>query len=710
MQPGMSLPAETTRNLEAALEKYFSFSAFKTGQVDAIHASLSGRDCVVIMPTGSGKSLCYQLSALMLPGLTLVVSPLIALMKDQVDALEARGLPATFLNSSLNWDEMRHRLDAMARNTFKLVYVAPERFQNQAFRERLRDIDVSLVAVDEAHCISQWGHDFRPDYLRLRPVLAAMPQTRIMALTATATPDVRADIVEQLGLGATPRKAPLVAVHGFERPNLHLAVTRTSTHQAKLGRILDVLDTYPTGIVYASTRKQVERVQALLKAEGRACEVYHGGMADTDRKRVQDRFMSGKAPVVAATNAFGMGVDRGDLRTVMHWDIPGSLEAYYQEVGRAGRDGAPAWCELLFNYADVRTQEFFLEGANPTRAQVQSVWDLLRRSCADEPVQCTVAEWASHLPGAKNEMMVRTALALLERVGLIQRQRSGTESYTTRLAPGADLADLGNSFQYLDKKKERDRRKLDTMLRYVDARTCRHAFILAYFGEQQMPARCENCDRCARRRSAGQRPLSEEQWLDVQKALSCVARMDGRFGIGRVAQVLAGSQARPVVDRGLDRLSTFGLFSERGERFARELLDALLQDGCIEIGGNEYPLACLTERGRKVMQRQTQPSLVWPTSARATAPLTKKASRSAPAVSAADAPLLQALKQWRTKQAKAAGKPAYTVLQDRTLAELAARRPETWTDLESIPGIGPAKLARYGEALLSMIAGHPGRE
>ena len=702
----MNLPAEAKPRLEAALKTHFGFSTFKTGQMDAVGACLSGGDAVVIMPTGSGKSLCYQLSALMLEGVTLVVSPLIALMKDQVDALTARDLPATFLNSSLGWDEMRRRLDAMASGAYKLVYVAPERFQNKTFSERLSTIDVSLVAVDEAHCISQWGHDFRPDYLRLRPVLAAMPKTRIMALTATATPEVRADIVEQLGLGIAPRMPPLVAVHGFERPNLHLAVTRTPTHRAKLNRILDVLEQYPTGIVYASTRKQVERVQAMLAAEGRACEVYHGGMADADRKRVQDRFIGGGAPLVAATNAFGMGVDRGDLRMVMHWDIPGSVEAYYQEVGRAGRDGAPAWCELLFNYADVRTQEFFLEGANPTRAQVQSVWDLVRTTCATEPEQCTVAEWARRLPGAKNEMMVRTALSLLERVGLIERRRDGAESYTTQLAAGAEMADLGNSFQYLDRKKARDRRKLDTMLKYVDARTCRHAFVLSYFGEQEVTSTCDNCDRCARQRTMKRPALSEEQWVEVQKALSCVARMNGRFGLARVAQVLAGSRAKPVIDRGLDQLSTHGLMQDRGERFARALLEALLQDGCIELGGGEYPLASLTARGSQVMRRQKEPALDWPDAPTASRKASAEKRNDTPALRAADAPLLQALKAWRTKQAKASGKPAYTVLHDRSLAEIAARRPETWTDLETVPGIGPAKLAKHGEALLAIVAEH----
>ncbi|MEM7394431.1 MAG: ATP-dependent DNA helicase RecQ, partial [Verrucomicrobiota bacterium] len=323
-----------TEQLTDALQKHFGFSTFLEGQDEAVSHVLNGTDTVVIMPTGSGKSLCYQLTSLLLDGITIVVSPLIALMKDQVDGLAQKKIPTTFINSTLSAHEMFERLDGIERGEYKLVYVAPERFRNQRFMNLLRSINVSLLAVDEAHCISQWGHDFRPDYLRIHLVVNELPHARVMALTATATPQVREDIATQLQLGQNGRPEPQILVHGFSRPNLSLNVTRASSHQIKLDRIREVVEQHETGIIYCSTRKQTERVCKSLKGLKQACGMYHGGMSDEDRKKVQDRFMDGRLSVVAATNAFGMGVDRADLRFVIHWDIPGSIEAYYQEVGR----------------------------------------------------------------------------------------------------------------------------------------------------------------------------------------------------------------------------------------------------------------------------------------------------------------------------------------------------------------------------------------
>lgn len=277
-------------------------------------------------------------------------------MKDQVDGLNARGLPVTFLNSTLHPREMEERMQGLEQGTFKLVYVAPERLRDSRFLACLDRIHLSMMAVDEAHCVSQWGHDFRPDYLQLGRITQRYPEARIMALTATATGKVRNDIVTHLGLGQQGRETPRVYVHGFSRPNLHISVRRCATHDEKFQRVRNAIEEWGTGIIYCSTRKQVERVAEKLKRIGREIPVYHGGLPDRDRERIQNQFMSGAVPVVVATNAFGMGVDRSDVRFVLHWDIPGSMEAYYQEIGRAGRDGAPAGCELLYNYADVRTQ------------------------------------------------------------------------------------------------------------------------------------------------------------------------------------------------------------------------------------------------------------------------------------------------------------------------------------------------------------------
>ncbi len=363
--------------IREGLERWFGYADFRPGQFEPVSAVLNGRDAVVVMPTGAGKSLCFQLPALLMDGVAVVVSPLISLMRDQVAALERRQIPATFLNSTLDARTCELLEAEILKGKYKLVYVATERMTNARFADFLKRLNISFLAVDEAHCISQWGHDFRPDYLALGALIAAHPAMRVMAVTATATPAVRRDIIQQLGLEAraTFPDGLFVRVQGFARPNLHLTVSRCATHEEKSERIFSLIHAHRTGIVYVATRKQAQIVyDRLCSAAHRLGEseplLYHAGLETSERTRVQQRFMSAKHPVVVATNAFGMGIDRADIRFVAHWDIPGSLEAYYQEVGRAGRDGLPARCELLFNYVDVRTQEYFFKNSeNPMRGR-----------------------------------------------------------------------------------------------------------------------------------------------------------------------------------------------------------------------------------------------------------------------------------------------------------------------------------------------------
>ena len=616
--------AWTDERLQSELSRHFGYDAFREGQRDTVRRLLEGRDVVLVMPTGSGKSLCFQLTALLLPGVTVVVSPLIALMKDQVDALERRGIPATFLNSSVDGAEMAYRLDGIRAGRYKLVYVAPERFRNRRFAEVLASARVSLFTVDEAHCISQWGHDFRPDYMNLRNVLGQLGPARVLAVTATATPDVRDDIVRQLGLGEASRAAPAVSVTGFARPNLYLSVTRCPTHKYKFSRLVQAVDAYHCGIIYCSTRKMVERVASLLKSDGFSPITYHGAMKDEERTAAQEKFMAAKTPLVVATNAFGMGVDRGDIRFVVHWDIPGSLEAYYQEVGRAGRDGATAWCELLFNYADVATQKFFLDGANPSFGDILSVWNTVRKVCEKEEKSCSVEEWSS-LAGVKNDMEVRTILGLIERAKLIEREiLPGKRVYTTRLLPNPDpeLKELKRLTAGLDEKRRRDEQKLKTLLRFVDHFGCRHAFMLNYFGEPPAFTRCGHCDRCGKMEpsSAGGRaqieeakPPTEEQWIVIQKVLSCVTRMNGRFGAQRVAQVLHGDRDETIARHGLDTLSTFGLLADMTVPQIRSVIDVLQAEECVAVSPDEYRCVALTPKGRQVMMRQYEGFVIgWP--------------------------------------------------------------------------------------------------
>ena len=346
-------PPTITHDPVEALEEHFGHRDFLDGQEQVVSAILAGRDALAVMPTGGGKSLCYQLPALVMDGVTIVVSPLIALMKDQVDALVAKGIPAAMINSTLSPAEQQEHIAGMRGGQFKLVYIAPERFRSRSFKDALRQIDIALFAIDEAHCLSQWGHDFRPDYLRLGDAIRDIGEPQTAAFTATATPEVRADILEHLGL-----RDPFESISGFARPNLSLKVTPCEKVDHKYARIRAIVDEHATGIIYCSTRKKVEEVAETVAGWGMSVVSYHGGMTAEDRDAAQDLFISKKRDVAVATNAFGMGIDRSDVRFVIHFDIPGSIEAYYQEAGRAGRDGEPSVCELLFNYADTRTQEY----------------------------------------------------------------------------------------------------------------------------------------------------------------------------------------------------------------------------------------------------------------------------------------------------------------------------------------------------------------
>jgi ATP-dependent DNA helicase RecQ len=400
----------------SALERYFGYPDFRPGQGEAIRSALSGRDTLIVMPTGGGKSLCYQVPALVLPGLTLVVSPLIALMLDQVSALERRSIAAALVNSTLSSDEIRERLDRAARGALKLLYVAPERFASPAFQRALEQMNISMVAVDEAHCVCQWGHDFRPSYLRLRQVWPKIGNPRILALTATATPEVRRDIVSELGLSRAR-----VLVHGFDRPNLNWIVRREEKLADKCRSLIRLLSgSDESAVVYASTRKMVEAAAELLRSAGIGAAAYHAGLTREQRVWVQEAWTSGEVPVVVATNAFGMGIDKENVRRVIHFQMPGSLEAYYQEAGRAGRDGEPAECILLHAYRDRFTHEFFIRTSYPPRKVLLSTYRALRDAAESFGGPVMPARFAHRVAGIKSEREVYSALRILTDFGAVE--------------------------------------------------------------------------------------------------------------------------------------------------------------------------------------------------------------------------------------------------------------------------------------------------
>ena len=505
--PTRSLPAEprSEGELEARVRlglegglRRLGYRAFRAGQREAIETLLGARRLLLVAPTGGGKSLIYQLPATLLPGTTLVISPLISLMHDQVSALRARGIAATFLAATLDAREMRRRMADMGRGAFELVYAAPERLGFAGFRSLLRELDCPLIAVDEAHCISEWGHDFRPDYLQLGELLAEFPAARVLACTATATPVVRDEILERLGLEAdTPQ-----IVHGFARPNLSLRVFEARGRREREARVdaalAEALDAPGAGrgcsIVYAPTRRGAEEEATRLAAAGWRAAAYHAGMDGARRDAVQGGFSRGETEVVVATNAFGMGIDRPDVRAVIHLAPPGSIEAYYQEVGRAGRDGGDCQGLLLVSPGDMALRRRLIErggdGQAPDPAVVQHKWEL-----------------------------------------------------------------------FLE------------LMRYAEGGSCRHDAVLRYFGdEEETLAGCGHCDVCLRLEAGDQGPDPEVVSTTVRKALSAVARIHGRFGLGAAAKLLRGGEDPRLARAGLDRTRTHGTLSEHSEEWLLRLL------------------------------------------------------------------------------------------------------------------------------------------
>ena len=544
------------------LRDVFGYGEFRPGQAEVISAVLARRDTLAVMPTGGGKSVCYQVPALLREdGLTLVVSPLLALMKDQVDAMRAMGVPAAAINSTVAVEEQRQVLAAAGEGTIRLLYVAPERFGAGGFMAALRSLRVSLLAIDEAHCISQWGHDFRPSYRDLGAVRDRIGSPPIVALTATADPRVREDIVQRLGL-----KQPEIHVAGFDRPNLRFEVVRVSTLKEKFEGISAQLRALKdeSAIVYCGTRKRVEEVTDSLQRAGIKCARYHAGMEDSDRKRIQDAFARDKLRVIVATNAFGMGIDKPDVRAVIHHDMPDSLESYYQEAGRAGRDGDPATCTLFYAGRDRGLREFFIEMAHPEASRVVEVYQQLV-SFGGNRVHVREVMRENDEPG------INAAIQSLVESGLAAR--AGYSVWATRFDGEADIDTAS-----LEAHREHSFHKLDAMENYARSRTCLRARILDYFGDAVHEPACGNCGPCI---SGGETheeattAAEDSLFRELREARKALADRDGVPPFVVFSDATLRDMAKKRPRNRMEMLSVSGVGQVKFERYGEAFLSVM---------------------------------------------------------------------------------------------------------------------------------------
>ena len=607
----MTLPASHTLDPKRqVLKDVFGFDDFRPGQEEAVDALLEGRHVLTVMPTGSGKSLCFQVPALVLGGLTIVVSPLVALMQDQVAALRLAGVAAESINSSRHRDDNVMAWKRAASGQTRLLYMAPERLMTDRMLAALAKLPVSLIAIDEAHCISQWGPAFRPEYEALSRLRDVFPGVPVAALTATADEVTRADIAQRLFGGKVE-----TLVLGFDRPNIKLTVEPKHDWKRQL---LGFVKGHAgkSGIVYCLSRKKTEEAAEFLTGNGIRARAYHAGMDKDGREMNQNAFMTEPGLVMVATIAFGMGIDKSDVRFVFHADLPGSLEAYYQEIGRAGRDGAAAEAHMLFGLGDIRMRRMFI-----------------------------------------------------------------------------DQEDAG------DERKRREHQRLDALLGYCEAPTCRRQILLGYFGESSEP--CGNCDICLS-------PVElEDRTDDARKALSAVYRTGERYGAAHVIDVLRGADTEKIMMADHHKLPTFGTGADRKKEEWRSLFRQLVAAGFLKIDISGYGGLGMTPKGRDLLKGDGsfhfRPEVLKAAVRKKTRELAAELE-----MSGDDHSLLAALKELRLRLAKERQVPAYVIFSDRTLADMAQRRPRDTDGFAQVNGVGGAKLREFAEPFLAAIRNYQG--
>ena len=597
------------QRMRDTLKRVFGYDGFRPLQQEIIAGLIEGEDAFVLMPTGGGKSLCFQIPALMRPGTAIVVSPLISLMKDQVDALLANGVRAACYNSGLTSTEARRTLAQLHAGELDLLYIAPERLLSDGFLERLKELEISLFAIDEAHCISQWGHDFRPEYSQLGQLRELYPEIPMIALTATAEAHTRQDIQRLLRL---PNQRCFVS--GFDRPNIRYTVVEKTKPMDQLHAFLKTR-TGESGIIYCLSRKRVEKVTEQLQERGYHVAAYHAGLAASERRQVQNDFLQDNLQLIVATIAFGMGIDKSNVRYIVHFDIPKNIEGYYQETGRAGRDGMAAEALLLFGYGDVAVAKGLIENSeNPERRRIES-------------------------------------------------------------------------------------HKLNSMVGFAEALSCRRQVLVGYFGDS-LDGDCGNCDICLNP------PEMLDVTVDAQKALSCVYRLNQRFGMGYVIDVLrgtSGANGERISRSGHDRLSTYGIGTEQSADYWRSLIRHLVHKGYLSQDVGEYSVLKLLGPAKGLMRGAETLTMARPRVRAASAKAEKKAAKRKAGEIDYDQSLFDKLRALRKRIADAAHVPPYVVFSDATIAQMAADKPTDKAAFLRVNGVGANKLEKYGEAFLDEI-------
>lgn len=584
------------------LKEYFGYDSFRVGQEKIIDNILLKQDCLAIMPTGAGKSICYQIPAVLFSGITIVISPLISLMKDQVDSLNEIGISATYLNSSLSERDYIQTVENIYHGIYKIVYVAPERFLSDTFFNMLNNIDVSMIAVDEAHCVSQWGHDFRPSYCNIAPIISKLNKRPIVAcFTATATHLVKDDIISLLKLNN-----PFVLTTGFDRENLYFSV---QTPENKNDFLLSFLEEHKnvSGIIYCSTRKTVDELYQKLSNRNYSVCKYHAGMSEKDRTKSQDDFVYDRCEIMVATNAFGMGIDKSNVRYVIHYNMPSDLESYYQEAGRAGRDGDKAECVLLFNRSDVVTNKFLIE-------------------------------------------------------------QSSEGSHTA---------------QY---------QKLNDIVDYCNTDKCLRCYILEYFGEIPNFDNCTFCSNC------NCTTQTTDITIDSKKILSCVKRMNERFGAGMVTDVLKGSKSSKIISFGFDKLSTYGIMSEYSKDTIRDIISFLVAEGYLKSIGDKYPILALTKDASDVLFSDKTVTIK-----KKIEKLDKTYSKTDFESLPFDKDLFEILRNLRKEIADRANVPPFVIFSDVSLKQMSTYYPTNVDNMLKISGVGNLKLEKYGDSFIKVI-------